>query len=107
MPIFILVRQLVLLVFINSALIMSPPARTINKTPLNSLVEGFSICLFSTLMLPKVMILKTEGEDRHWLERYHFVVSTLSLSLKINFDQPIKWMEFQKLAEIKWLPVNL
>ena len=32
MPIFILVRQLVLLVCINSALIMSPPARTINKT---------------------------------------------------------------------------
>ena len=35
MPIFILVRQLVLLVCINSALIMSPPARTINKTPHN------------------------------------------------------------------------
>ena len=35
MPIFILVKQLVLLVCINSALIMSPPARTINKTPLN------------------------------------------------------------------------
>ena len=35
MPIFILVRQLVLLVCINSALIMSPPARTINKIPLN------------------------------------------------------------------------
>ena len=35
MPIFILVRQLVLLVCINSALIMSPPAPTINKTPLN------------------------------------------------------------------------
>ena len=34
MPIFILVRQLVLLVCINSALIMSPPAQTINKTPL-------------------------------------------------------------------------
>ena len=33
MQIFILVRQLVLLVCINSALIMSPPARTINKTP--------------------------------------------------------------------------
>ena len=27
--------------------------------------------------------------------------------LEINFDQPIKWMEFQKLAEIKWLSVNL
>ena len=25
---------------------------------------------------------------------------------KINFDQPIKWMEFQKLAEIKLLTVN-
>ena len=25
--------------------------------------------------------------------------------LKINFDQPIKWVESQKLAEIKWLPV--
>ena len=37
MPIFILVRQLVLLVCINSALIMSPPARTINKIPLNNL----------------------------------------------------------------------
>ena len=36
MPIFILVRQLVLLVCINSALIMSPPAQTINKTPLKS-----------------------------------------------------------------------
>ena len=35
MQIFILVRQLVLLVCINSALIMSPPARTINKTSLN------------------------------------------------------------------------
>ena len=38
----------------------------------------------------------TEGKTRHWLERYHFVVSTLALGLKINFDQPIKWMEFQK-----------
>ena len=24
-----------------------------------------------------------------WLERYHFVVSTLALGLKINFDQPM------------------
>ena len=24
-----------------------------------------------------------------------------------KFDQPIKWMEFQKLAEIKWLPIDL
>ena len=40
---------------------------------------------------------KTEGKTRHWLERYHIVVSTLALDLKINFDQPIKWMEFQKL----------
>ena len=24
-----------------------------------------------------------------------------------NFDQLIKWMEFQKLVDIKWLPVNL
>ena len=37
MPTFILVRQLVVLVWINSALIMSLPAQTINKTPLNSL----------------------------------------------------------------------
>ena len=37
MPIFILGRQLVLLVCINSALIMSPPARTMNKTPLKPL----------------------------------------------------------------------
>ena len=35
MPIFILVRTLVLLVCIESALIMSFPARTINKTLLN------------------------------------------------------------------------
>ena len=41
MPIFILVRQLVLLACINSALIMSPPARTINKTPHNSFREIF------------------------------------------------------------------
>ena len=41
MPIFILVRQLVLLVCINSALIMSPPARTINKTPHNLFREIF------------------------------------------------------------------
>ena len=34
---FHLVRQLVFLVCINSALIMSPPARTINKTPLKNL----------------------------------------------------------------------
>ena len=50
---------------------------------------------------------QNEGKTRHWLERYHFVVSTLALGLKINFDQPIKWMELQKLADIKWLPVNL
>ena len=37
MPIFILVGKLVLLVCIKSALIMSLPARTINKTPLNRL----------------------------------------------------------------------
>ena len=49
----------------------------------------------------------TEGKTRHWLERYHFVVSTLALGLKINFNQPIKWMEFQKLAELKWLTVYL
>ena len=49
----------------------------------------------------------TEGKTRHWLERYHFVVSTLDLGLKINFGQPIKWIEFQNMAEIKWLPVNL
>ena len=52
-------------------------------------------------------LLKQRAKTRHWLERYHFVVSTLALGLKINFDQPIKWMEFQKLADIKWLPVNL
>ena len=34
MPIFVLVRKLVLLVCIKSALIMSFPARTINKIPL-------------------------------------------------------------------------
>ena len=34
-------------------------------------------------------------KTRHWLKRYHFVVSTLALGLKINFYQPIKWMEFQ------------
>ena len=49
----------------------------------------------------------TEGKTKHRLERYHLVVSTLTLGLKINFDQPIKWIEFQKVAEIKWLPVNL
>ena len=38
---------------------------------------------------------RTEGKTRHWLERYHFVVSTLALGLKINFDQPVKWIEFQ------------
>ena len=43
MGIFILVRQLVLLVCINSPLIMSPPARTINKTPLNFLQHSFLI----------------------------------------------------------------
>ena len=47
------------------------------------------------------------GKTRDWLERYHFVVSTLALGLKINFDQPIKRMEFQTLAKIKWLPVSL
>ena len=40
MPIFILVRQLVLLVCINSALIMSPPARTLNKTPFNLIAKN-------------------------------------------------------------------
>ena len=49
----------------------------------------------------------TEGKSRHWWEQYHFVVSTLALGLKINFGQPIEWMEFQRLAEIKWLPFNL
>ena len=39
------------------------------------------------------------GKTRYWLDRYHFVLSTLALGLKINFDQPIKWMEFQKLEE--------
>ena len=34
MPIFILVEKAVLLVYIKSALIMSFPVRTINKTPL-------------------------------------------------------------------------
>ena len=33
---------------------------------------------------------------------YRFVVSTLVLGLKINFDQPITSMEFQKLAEINF-----
>ena len=47
------------------------------------------------------------GENQALVRAIHFVVSTLTLSLMINFDQPIKWMEFQKLAEIKWLPVNL
>ena len=37
MPIFILVGEVVLLVCIKSALIMSLPAQTINETPLNSL----------------------------------------------------------------------
>ena len=37
MPIFISVGKVVLLVCIKSALIMSFPARTINKTPLNFL----------------------------------------------------------------------
>ena len=48
----------------------------------------------------------TEGKPGIGWRGYHFVVSTLALGLKINFDQPIKWMEFQKLAEIKWLLVN-
>ena len=42
-----------------------------------------------------IVLGKTEGKTRHWLERYHFVVSTLALGLKLNFDQPIKLMEFQ------------
>ena len=51
---------------------------------------------------------KNRGDKtRHWLERYHFMVSTLAFGLKINFDQPIKWMELQKLEEIKWLAANL
>ena len=40
----------------------------------------------------------TEGKTRHWFQRYHIVVSTLALGLKINFDHPMKWMEFQKLV---------
>ena len=40
MPIFILVGKLVLLVCMKSVLIMSLPARTINKTPLNYRVRG-------------------------------------------------------------------
>ena len=39
--------------------------------------------------------IQQNGKTRHWLERYHFVVSTLALGLKITFNQPIKWMEFQ------------
>ena len=42
-PIFILVGKGVLLVCIKSALIMSFPARTINKTPLNRLQLFFSV----------------------------------------------------------------
>ena len=43
-------------------------------------------------------IQKNWGDKSHRvigaLERYHFVVSTLVLGLQINFDQPIKWMDF-------------
>ena len=43
MPSFILVRKLVLLVCIKSALIMSFPAPTINKTPLNFSISNGSV----------------------------------------------------------------
>ena len=51
--------------------------------------------------------LQQRGKTSHWLERYHFVASTLVLGMKISFVQPLRWMEFQKLAETKWLPVML
>ena len=49
---------------------------------------------------------RTEGKNQPLVRAIAFL-STLTLGLKINFNQPIKWMEFQKLVEIKWLPVNL
>ena len=47
------------------------------------------------LEVGKLSLTQQRGKTRHWLERYHFVVSTLALGLKINFDQPIKLMKFQ------------
>ena len=59
MPIFILVRQLVLLVCINSALIMSPPARTINETPLKQFALSLykiKVQLLSTASIGKTLV---------------------------------------------------
>ena len=57
--------------------------------------SNFNCCiaLGKNLMYPKPD--QQRGKTRNWLDRYHFVVSTLALGLKINFDQPIKLMEFQ------------
>ena len=33
--------------------------------------------------------IQQRSKPRHWLKRYHFVVSALALGLKIKFDQPI------------------
>ena len=45
------------------------------------------------LSINKKPVKQQRGKTRHWLERYHFVVTTLALGLKINFDQPANQMD--------------
>ena len=53
MPVFILVGKVVLLICIKSALIMSLPARTINKTSLNleNLMNFVVVAIVSAIVL--------------------------------------------------------
>ena len=63
MPIFILVGKLVLLVCMKSVLIMSLPARTINKTPLNYYQRY--IPHLSSILAPLHVLLR-RGSTRTW-----------------------------------------
>ena len=50
---------------------------------------------------------QAEGKNQALVRAIPFCSEYLVLGLRINFDQPIKWIEFQCLVEVKWLTANL
>ena len=84
MPIFILVGKLVLLVCIKSVLIMSLPARTINKTPLNLLILSF----FAEM--PKLLIKRKKGRKscKHMLDCCQELIVDLLVANRSTTRQP-------------------
>ena len=61
-----------------------------------------SLRLIANYDTDKNVIARTEGNTRHWLERYHFVVNTLNLGLKMNLVEVVKGLAARAVRTCSW-----